>query len=90
MDPEMGSTWRKTKLSASVLLSIGLPLAACSASDGHSVDPPSTRAPPAAIPVPGATIPPTPVRLIAIVEDAAAASSPESDVRDAGAGADGG
>jgi hypothetical protein len=62
----------RDKLGTLFLLVIGHVLAACSASDGHTPDPPSTRAPPAAIPVPGATIPPTPVKLIAIVDGGAA------------------
>jgi hypothetical protein len=80
---------RKSDLGTLVMLAIGHVLAACSAGD----DPSSSSRPPLHGPppvtTPGPTIPPTPVKLIAIVEDAAAPPSPESHVRDSGAAADG-
>ncbi|HTQ42438.1 MAG TPA: hypothetical protein VMI75_06735 [Polyangiaceae bacterium] len=77
--------WRRTiDLSTLALLALGNVLAACSAGAGDSAGQPSTRATPPAIPAPSVTIPPTPVKIIAIIEDAAAPPSPESRERDGG------
>jgi hypothetical protein len=71
---DMGSMRRKVEVGALVLLAVGLPLAACSASDLPSAEPSPPQRPPAAIPVPVVTVPRTHWKLIAV--DSAV---PESD-----------
>jgi len=76
--------WRKIDLPTLALLAFGHAIAACSAGEGEPGGQSSARATPPAIPAPSVTIPPTPVRIIAIVDDAASPPSPESRERDGG------
>lgn len=57
--------WRKNELCALLALAASLALTGCSSSDDDPGDPAATKLPPAAIPVRGPSVPPTPVKLIA-------------------------
>jgi hypothetical protein len=54
------------QLGAFLLLAAAFAVGGCSTSDGQSSDPPPSARTPPAIPVPGVTIPPRPVKLVAV------------------------
>ena len=64
-----------------LLLAIGLALAACSSSDVEPDCQGTARTPPPAVPAPGPSVPPTPVKLVIPDSGASASGTPVIEAR---------